>query len=83
MKNQSKEDTQPLPNPIAAAEPPKRNMCYALKGREEQEKSVDVVSGTFHVFSFPMYALLDQGSTLSFVTPSVANKFDLLPEILH
>ena len=30
-----------------------------------------------------MYALLDPGSTLSFVTPLVANKFDLIPEILH
>ena len=38
---------------------------------------------TLHVFSFPLYALLDPGSTLSFVSPFVASKFDLLPEILH
>ena len=30
-----------------------------------------------------MYTLLDPGSTLSFVTPLVASKFDLLPEISH
>ena len=42
-----------------------------------------MVTGTLHVFSFPVYALLDSGSTLSFVTPLVACKFDLLPEIMH
>ena len=35
------------------------------------------------VFSFPVYALLDLGSTLSMVTPFVANQFELLPRILH
>ena len=30
-----------------------------------------------------MFALLDQGATLSFVTPLVAKKFDVLPDILH
>ena len=42
-----------------------------------------MVTGTLHVFSFPVYAFLDQGSTLSFVTLLVASMFDLLPEILH
>ena len=54
-----------------------------MKGIEEQEKSTNVFTGTLHVFSYPVYALLDPGSTLSFVTPLVANKLDLLPEILH
>ena len=35
------------------------------------------------VFYFPVYALLDPGSTLSMVTFFVANQFDLLSEILH
>ena len=39
--------------------------------------------GTLHVFSFPVYALLDQGSTLYFVTPLISSKFDLLSQILH
>ena len=42
-----------------------------------------MVTGTLLLFSFPVYALLDPGFTLSFVTPLVASKFDLLPEILH
>ena len=59
VRNQSKADTLPRPNHTTATEPPKRNIFYALKGREEQEKSVDVITGTLHVFSFPVYALLD------------------------
>ena len=78
---QSKEDAQPRQNVVA--EPPKRNWFYALKGREEQEKTTDVNNGNLLVFSFPVYALLDQGSTLSMVTLFVSNKFDLLPEIVH
>ncbi|XP_027775066.1 uncharacterized protein LOC107027509 [Solanum pennellii] len=35
---------RPTPQSAAAAEPPKRNRLYALKGSEEQEKSVDVVT---------------------------------------
>ena len=42
-----------------------------------------MVTGTLHVFSFPVYALLDPGSTLSFAIPLVASKFCLLLEILH
>ncbi|XP_015072581.1 uncharacterized protein LOC107016703 [Solanum pennellii] len=44
MRNQAKADNQPRPNPAAAVEPLKRNMFYPLKGREEQEKSADVVT---------------------------------------
>ena len=83
VKNQAKEDTQPLSNPIVVAEPRKMNKFYALKGTEEQKKSADVVTGNLLVFSLPVYALLDSGSTLSFVTPLVSIKFDLLPKILH
>ena len=36
-----------------------------------------------HDFSFPLYELLDPGSTLSFFTSLVASKCNLLPEILH
>ena len=54
---------------------------YALKGREWQEKSANFVTSTLHVFTFQMYALL--GSTVSFVTPLIARRFDVLPEVLH
>ncbi|XP_069155812.1 uncharacterized protein [Solanum lycopersicum] len=84
-RGQAGGNAQPRPTPhnAAAAEPPKRNRFYALKGREEQEKSADVVTGMLQVFSTSVYALLDPGSTLSFVTPLLALTFEILPEVLH
>ncbi|WP_353806001.1 hypothetical protein, partial [Acinetobacter baumannii] len=35
------------------------------------------------VFSIDIYSLLDPGSNLLFVTPLVATKFDIFPDILH
>ena len=35
------------------------------------------------VFSTSVYALLDPGSTLSFVTPLLSLTFDIFPEVLH
>ena len=51
-RDQAGGNAQPRPNPqsAAAAEPPKRKKFYALKGREEHEKCVDVVTGMLHVF---------------------------------
>ncbi|XP_069150862.1 uncharacterized protein [Solanum lycopersicum] len=84
-RGQAGGNAQPRPTPhnAAAAELPKRNRFYALKGREEQEKSADVVTGMLQVFSTSVYALLDPGSTLSFVTPLLALTFEILPEVLH
>ncbi|XP_015075535.1 uncharacterized protein LOC107019630 [Solanum pennellii] len=59
--------TRPNPQSEAAAEPPKRNRFYDMKGREEQDKSTDVVTG----------------STLSFLTSLLALTFEILPEVLH
>ena len=36
-----------------------------------------------NVFSIDVYVLFDPGDTLSFFTPLVAKKFDILPDILH
>ena len=36
----------------------------------------------FQVFSINVYALLDPGATLSFVTSLVAMKFDIPPDVL-
>ena len=83
LRHQAKANAQSRRNPNAIAEPPKRNIFYALNGRKEKERSTHVVTGTLHPFSIPMYALLDPGSTLSFVTPLIAYKFDLLPEIFN
>ena len=44
--------------------------------------SPDVVTGMLQVFSIIVYALLDVDATLSFVTPLVAMKFDVLPDVL-
>ena len=41
----------------------------------------DVVTG-LHVFFVNFYAMLDQGSTLSFVTHLVGRKFDVLLDVL-
>ena len=55
-----------------SSDAPKKNRFYALRSRGEKENSPDLV-----------YALIDIGATLSFVTPLVANKFDVLFYILH
>ena len=60
----------------------KKNRFDALPSRGEQETSLDVVTGMLKVFYIDLYALLDPGATLSFVTPLVAKKFDSLPDIL-
>ncbi|XP_069143440.1 uncharacterized protein [Solanum lycopersicum] len=82
---QTGNNAQPRPNPqgAAAAEPPKRNNFYTLKGREEKENPVDVVTDMLQVFSTSLYALLDPGCTLSFVTPLLALTFEILPDVLH
>ncbi|KAH0657055.1 hypothetical protein KY285_031937 [Solanum tuberosum] len=56
------------------------NLLYAITSCQEQENSPDVVTGMIKVFTFDAYALLDPGASLSFVTPYVANKFDVIPE---
>ena len=61
----------------------KKNRFYTLRSRGEQKTSPDVVIGMLKIFSIDVYALLDPSATLSFVTPLVAKKFDVLPDILH
>ena len=45
-RGQAGGNAEPRPNPhgATAVEPPKRNKFYALKGRDEQGKSTDVVT---------------------------------------
>lgn len=42
----------------------------------------DVVIGMLKLFDFDMYALIDPGATLSFVTSFVAKKFHIEPALL-
>ena len=64
-------------------EAPKKFHFYALRSRGEQESSHGVGTGIFEVFYLNFYALLVSVSTFSFFTPSVARKFDNLPDILN
>ncbi|PPY92736.1 hypothetical protein C5P31_25780, partial [Escherichia coli] len=59
-----------------------QNRIYALAGRQDQESSPDVVTGMLTICSHDAYALIDPGSTLSYITPFVARKFGIVPEIL-
>ena len=84
-RGQARGNAHPRPKPQSAeaAEPPKRNILYALKGRDEQEKSDDVVTCIMQVFLTSAYALLYPGSTLLFVTPLFSLTFEIQPEVLH
>ena len=55
---------------------------YALIGRQDSETSPDVATGILSVSSHDVYALIDPGSTLSYVTPFVAGKFGVEPELI-
>ncbi|XP_070046835.1 uncharacterized protein [Nicotiana tomentosiformis] len=59
-----------------------QNRIYALAGRHDQKSSPDVMTGILTIFSHDAYALIDPGSTLSNITPFVAEKFGIVPEIL-
>ncbi|XP_075076929.1 uncharacterized protein LOC142163527 [Nicotiana tabacum] len=60
-----------------------QNRIYALSSRQDLELSPDVVTGILSVFSIDMYALIDPGSTLSYISPLVASKWDREPELLQ
>ena len=72
MKGQDKGNgnTQPSDSNLNAQ---KKNHFYALLCRGDKEISPDVVTVMFQVFSVYVYALLDLGATLSFVTPLVSS----------
>ncbi|XP_069144358.1 uncharacterized protein [Solanum lycopersicum] len=64
-------------------DPPNKNHFYALRSRGEQESSPYVVTSMLQLFFVDVYALLDTGATLYFVTPLIARKFDILPDFLN
>ena len=61
----------------------KKNHIHGLHSRGEQESSPDVVNGMLQVFSIDVYDLLDPGYILSFITPLIVRKFNVLPDILN
>ena len=44
---------------------------YALVGRQDLEYPSDIVPGIFSVISYDMYAPIESGPTLSYITPDV------------
>ncbi|XP_070055305.1 uncharacterized protein [Nicotiana tomentosiformis] len=56
---------------------------YVMSGRQSAEASPNVVTGILTVQSHDVYALIDAGSSLSYVTPYVATSFGTEPEQLH
>ncbi|KAG5589895.1 hypothetical protein H5410_040409 [Solanum commersonii] len=58
------------------------NRLYAITSRQEQEDLPYVVTGMIQVFNYNVYALLDPGASLSFVTLYVAMYFNVIPEQL-
>ncbi|XP_070025343.1 uncharacterized protein [Nicotiana sylvestris] len=56
---------------------------YALSGCQSVEASPDVVTRILSVQAIDYYALIDQGSSLSYVTPFIASSFGVEPEQLH
>ncbi|XP_070039448.1 COPII coat assembly protein sec16-like [Nicotiana tomentosiformis] len=53
---------------------------YAMSGRQNTEASPDVVTSILTVQTHDVYASIDPGSTLSYVTPYVAMEFGIEPE---
>ncbi|XP_070041030.1 uncharacterized protein [Nicotiana tomentosiformis] len=60
-----------------------QNRIYALVGRQDQESSPDVVTVILSVSSYDVYAFIDLGSTLSYVTPLVASRFGIELELIE
>ncbi|XP_070039765.1 uncharacterized protein [Nicotiana tomentosiformis] len=56
---------------------------YAMRGRHNSEASPDIVTGILTVKSHDVYALIDHGSTMSYVTPYVAMEFGIELEQLY
>ncbi|XP_060175457.1 uncharacterized protein LOC132606125 [Lycium barbarum] len=56
------------------------NRIYALASRQDQEASPNVITGTLLVFSRSVYALIDPGSTLSYISPLIASKNGITTE---
>ncbi|XP_015168632.1 uncharacterized protein [Solanum tuberosum] len=60
-----------------------QNCTYALGSRQNLESSPDILTGTLFIFSHNVYALIDPGSTLSYITPLVAGKLKRTPKLLN
>ena len=60
---------------------PEQTLCSS-GSRQDQEGSPDVVTCMLRVFDLDVYAFVDHGATLSFVTPYIVVQFTVCPETL-
>ncbi|XP_004245341.1 uncharacterized protein [Solanum lycopersicum] len=62
---------------------PEVQTSYVQSLATKRNTSLQMLSpGMIKVFNFDIYVLVDPGASLSFVIPSVANQFEILPEKL-
>ena len=61
----------------------RQKRLYALQACQDLKVSSDVVTGMLRVFDIDVYAFLDPGANLSFVTPYIVLKFSVSPKTLH
>ncbi|XP_055826430.1 uncharacterized protein LOC129894827 [Solanum dulcamara] len=54
------------------------NCFYALPGRQKVEEEPNMVTSMLEFFNFDVYALLDPDANLSFITPFLANRSEIL-----
>ena len=59
------------------------NRIYALTNRQDQEASPNVITGILSLFSRSVYALIDPGSTLSYISPFVASRIGIESELIE
>lgn len=59
-----------------------KSMAFMLFSLGISKRVSDIFTGMSEVFSINVYDLLDNGNTLSFLTPLVAKKFDLFFDAL-
>ncbi|XP_070041079.1 uncharacterized protein [Nicotiana tomentosiformis] len=59
-----------------------QNRIYELAGLQDHESSPDIVTGILTVSSYDVYAVIDPGSILSYVTLLVASKCRIKPKLV-
>ncbi|XP_015057509.1 uncharacterized protein LOC107003724 [Solanum pennellii] len=59
------------------------NRIYAFTSRQDQEASPNVITCILSLFSRSVYALIDPGSTLSFISPFIASRIAIESELIE
>ena len=59
------------------------NRIYSLSSRQNQDASSNVITCILSLFSRSVYALIDLGSTLSYISPFVASRIGIESELIE